>query len=186
MDPIQSKKPDIKDIHKKDLSQKEVIIQEGKIEVIPPGKQAFYPEMDSCISITARLKDGTMIGAHLVQVPTDQQLQNDNIIEELKKIIQGREIEDISLLGDLEGWTAKELGGNVITGKGGGNISLYLAYEFNTENVSFGDARGHKLIVPDQKNQKPIVDSKQVAINSAFTDAFSFKDLKDFYQGFTE
>src|SRR5258708_5759685 len=81
--------------------QNEVIIDEAEIKTALPGQTIFYPNVDSCTTVTLVLNTGESIGAHFVGVPNPAKGQKSAIelVQEMKRQVGNREVKKLFLVG---------------------------------------------------------------------------------------
>lgn len=74
-----------------------VRISEGRVGEVGPGGTLTYPSVTSCLTVTARLRDGGLVGAHasLFQVPGEY--RSDRILAELKQRIGARPVRAVEV-----------------------------------------------------------------------------------------
>ncbi|NGX50240.1 MAG: hypothetical protein K1060chlam2_00081 [Chlamydiae bacterium] len=91
---------------------KNISINEGTVKLIGAQDAISYPNIDSCITVTAILKDGSMVGAHSVATPVSGQLRSDQILAEMRRQIGNKKVESVYLMGNLNGenWTMTNFG----------------------------------------------------------------------------
>ncbi|WP_367141047.1 MULTISPECIES: hypothetical protein [Streptomyces] len=81
-----------------------VRITEGQVAEAAPGGTLFYPSVTSCLTVTVRLRDGGLVGAHasLFQVPGE--LRSDRILSALKQRVGGRAVRAVEVRGAVGAW----------------------------------------------------------------------------------
>lgn len=81
-----------------------VRISEGRVGEVGPGGTLTYPSVTSCLTVTARLRDGGLVGAHasLFQVPGEY--RSDRILAELKQRIGARPVRAVEVRGAVGAW----------------------------------------------------------------------------------
>ncbi|MFJ8386517.1 hypothetical protein ACIQ9Q_18700 [Streptomyces sp. NPDC094438] len=79
-------------------------VTEGQIREVAPGGVITYPSVTSCLTVTVRLRDGGLAGAHasLFQVPGE--LRSDEILPALKALVGGRPVSAIEVKGAVGAW----------------------------------------------------------------------------------
>ncbi|MFJ2400182.1 hypothetical protein ACIOUE_02700 [Streptomyces xanthochromogenes] len=82
----------------------EATVTEGQVKEVAPGGVLTYPSVTSCLTITVRLRDGGLVGAHasLFQVPGE--LRSDAILPALKARIDGRPVSAVEVRGAVGAW----------------------------------------------------------------------------------
>ncbi|MCX4529968.1 hypothetical protein OG982_30545 [Streptomyces sp. NBC_01551] len=63
-----------------------------------------YPSVTSCLTVTVRLRDGALVGAHasLFQVPGE--LRSDEILAALKHLVGNRPVTGVQVKGAVGAW----------------------------------------------------------------------------------
>ncbi|GGX97466.1 hypothetical protein GCM10010324_49560 [Streptomyces hiroshimensis] len=81
-----------------------VRITEGQVAEAAPGGTILYPSVTSCLTVTVRLRDGGLVGAHasLFQVPGEY--RSDRILSELKRRTGGRPVRAVEVRGAVGAW----------------------------------------------------------------------------------
>ncbi|MFE5867810.1 hypothetical protein ACFQ6V_04040 [Streptomyces roseifaciens] len=81
-----------------------VRITEGQVAEAAPGGAILYPSVTSCLTVTVRLRDGGLVGAHasLFQVPGEY--RSDRILSELKRAVGGRPVRAVEVRGAVGAW----------------------------------------------------------------------------------
>ncbi|WP_223268428.1 hypothetical protein [Streptosporangium nondiastaticum] len=81
-----------------------VRITEGQVGEAAPGGTLLYPSVTSCLTVTVRLRDGGLVGAHasLFQVPGE--FRSDRILTELKRRTGGRAVRAVEVRGAVGAW----------------------------------------------------------------------------------
>ncbi|WP_246430246.1 hypothetical protein [Streptomyces rectiverticillatus] len=81
-----------------------VRITEGQVAEAAPGGAILYPSVTSCLTVTVRLRDGGLVGAHasLFQVPGEY--RSDRILSELKRSVGGRPVRAVEVRGAVGAW----------------------------------------------------------------------------------
>ncbi|MFC5147792.1 hypothetical protein [Streptomyces aureoversilis] len=81
-----------------------VRITEGQVAEAAPGGAILYPSVTSCLTVTVRLRDGGLVGAHasLFQVPGEY--RSDRILSELKRAAGGRPVRAVEVRGAVGAW----------------------------------------------------------------------------------
>ncbi|MFI6683898.1 hypothetical protein [Streptomyces sp. NPDC050485] len=79
-------------------------VTEGQVREVAPGGVITYPSVTSCLTVTVRLRDGGLAGAHasLFQVPGE--LRSDEILPALKSLVGGRPVSAIEVKGAVGAW----------------------------------------------------------------------------------
>ncbi|MFI1676270.1 hypothetical protein [Streptomyces sp. NPDC020607] len=79
-------------------------ITEGQVKEVARGGAITYPSVTSCLTVTVRLKDGGLVGAHasLFQVPGE--LRSDRILAALKDHVGGRPVTAVEVRGAVGAW----------------------------------------------------------------------------------
>ncbi|MDP1270817.1 hypothetical protein, partial [Klebsiella pneumoniae] len=74
-------------------------ISEGQVKEVAPGGVITYPSVTSCLTVSVRLRDGGLVGAHasLFQVPGE--LRSDRILAALKEVVGKRPVAAIEVRG---------------------------------------------------------------------------------------
>ncbi|MGW2600916.1 hypothetical protein [Streptomyces klenkii] len=88
----------------KDSKAAAVRITEGQVAEAAPGGTLFYPSVTSCLTVTVRLRNGGLVGAHasLFQVPGE--LRSDRILSALKQRVGGRAVRAVEVRGAVGAW----------------------------------------------------------------------------------
>lgn len=83
---------------------KAATITEGQVKEVAPGGVITYPSVTSCLTVTVRLRDGGLVGAHasLFQVPGE--LRSDEILPALKQLTGGRPVIAVQVKGAVGAW----------------------------------------------------------------------------------
>jgi hypothetical protein len=87
------------------LENEKIIVAEGQIKEVDRNKDIIYPEISSCLTITALLSDGTKIASHLVMTPgptTEHKAQD--AIEDITKLIGTRKVKHIIIAAGSDLW----------------------------------------------------------------------------------
>ncbi|MER5809591.1 hypothetical protein ABT143_15575 [Streptomyces sp. NPDC002033] len=81
-----------------------VTVTEGRIGEAAPGGVIIYPSVTSCLTVTVRLRDGGLVGAHasLFQVPGE--LRSDAILTALRDRVGDRPVTAIEVRGAVGAW----------------------------------------------------------------------------------
>ncbi|WP_055544979.1 hypothetical protein [Streptomyces kanamyceticus] len=79
-------------------------ISEGQVKEVAPGGVITYPSVTSCLTVSVRLRDGGLVGAHasLFQVPGE--LRSDRILAALKEVVGKRPVAAIEVRGAVGAW----------------------------------------------------------------------------------
>ncbi|MFK0295049.1 hypothetical protein ACIQU6_31895 [Streptomyces sp. NPDC090442] len=79
-------------------------ITEGQVGEVGPGGTLFYPAVTSCLTVTVRLADGGLVGAHasLFQVPGEY--RSDRILAAVKQRIGARAVRAVEVRGAVGAW----------------------------------------------------------------------------------
>ncbi len=79
-------------------------VTEGQVKEVAPGGVITYPSVTSCLTVTVRLRDGGLVGAHasLFQVPGE--LRSDEILAALKHLVGNRPVTAIQVKGAVGAW----------------------------------------------------------------------------------
>ncbi|WP_244177795.1 hypothetical protein [Streptomyces atriruber] len=79
-------------------------ITEGQVKEVAPGGEITYPSVTSCLTVTVRLRDGGLVGAHasLFQVPGE--LRSDRILAALKDRVGDRPVTAVEVRGAVGAW----------------------------------------------------------------------------------
>ncbi|MFK0221023.1 hypothetical protein ACIQWN_22870 [Streptomyces vinaceus] len=79
-------------------------ITEGQVKEVAPGGVITYPSVTSCLTVTVRLRDGGLVGAHasLFQVPGE--LRSDEILAALGQLTGGRPVIAVQVKGAVGAW----------------------------------------------------------------------------------
>lgn len=79
-------------------------ITEGQVKEVAPGGVITYPSVTSCLTVTVRLRDGGLVGAHasLFQVPGE--LRSDKILAALKQLTGTRPVIAVQVKGAVGAW----------------------------------------------------------------------------------
>ncbi|MET9605872.1 hypothetical protein ABZZ17_12505 [Streptomyces sp. NPDC006512] len=81
-----------------------VTVTEGQVREAAPGGAILYPSVTSCLTVTVRLRDGGLVGAHasLFQVPGE--LRSDEILAALGDRVGGRPVSAVQVRGAVGAW----------------------------------------------------------------------------------
>ncbi|MFD7666544.1 hypothetical protein [Streptomyces sp. NPDC059788] len=81
-----------------------VRITEGQVREAGPGGTLLYPSVTSCLTVTVRLADGGLVGAHasLFQVPGEY--RSDRILGALRARVGGRAVTAVEVRGAVGAW----------------------------------------------------------------------------------
>ncbi|WP_242441157.1 hypothetical protein [Streptomyces sp. CB02923] len=81
-----------------------VRITEGQVREAGPGGALLYPSVTSCLTVTVRLADGGLAGAHasLFQVPGEY--RSDRILGALRDRVGGRDVTAVEVRGAVGAW----------------------------------------------------------------------------------
>ncbi|CAM5414796.1 hypothetical protein GCM10010329_86570 [Streptomyces spiroverticillatus] len=79
-------------------------VTEGQVREVAPGGVLTYPSVTSCLTITVRLGDGGLVGAHasLFQVPGE--LRSDAILPALDAAVGDRPVASVEVRGAVGAW----------------------------------------------------------------------------------
>nr|WP_237526947.1 MULTISPECIES: hypothetical protein [unclassified Streptomyces] len=79
-------------------------ITEGQVKEVAPGGVITYPSVTSCLTVTVRLREGGLVGAHasLFQVPGE--LRSDRILAALKDRVGDRPVAAVEVRGAVGAW----------------------------------------------------------------------------------
>lgn len=79
-------------------------VSEGQVGEVGPGGTLTYPGVTSCLTVTVRLQDGGMVGAHasLFQVPGEY--RSDRILAAAGQRIGGRGVRAVEVRGAVGAW----------------------------------------------------------------------------------
>ncbi|MFB0626939.1 hypothetical protein [Streptomyces sp. AB3(2024)] len=79
-------------------------VTEGQVKEVAPGGVITYPSVTSCLTVTVRLGDGGLVGAHasLFQVPGE--LRSDEILAALKDRVGNRRVTAVQVKGAVGAW----------------------------------------------------------------------------------
>ncbi|MFI6006101.1 hypothetical protein ACIA98_37955 [Streptomyces sp. NPDC051366] len=79
-------------------------VTEGQVKEVAPGGVITYPSVTSCLTVTVRLRDGGLVGAHasLFQVPGE--MRSDEILAALKHLVGNRPVTAIQVKGAVGAW----------------------------------------------------------------------------------
>ncbi|MBH1938726.1 hypothetical protein I5Q34_31450 [Streptomyces sp. AV19] len=82
----------------------EVRITEGQVREAAPGGSILYPSVTSCLTVTVRLRDGGLVGAHasLFQVPGEY--RSDAILPALRERVGARQVAAVEVRGAVGAW----------------------------------------------------------------------------------
>lgn len=81
-----------------------VRITEGQVGEAAPGGTLLYPSVTSCLTVTVRLADGGLVGAHasLFQVPGEH--RSDRVLGALRDRVGGRDVSAVEVRGAVGAW----------------------------------------------------------------------------------
>ncbi|MFD0384929.1 hypothetical protein ACFQ2B_29865 [Streptomyces stramineus] len=81
-----------------------VRITEGQVAEAAPGGVLLYPSVTSCLTVTVRLRDGGLAGAHasLFQVPGEY--RSDQILPALRRLVGQRPVSAVEVKGAVGAW----------------------------------------------------------------------------------
>ncbi|MFG3001759.1 hypothetical protein [Streptomyces sp. NPDC048340] len=79
-------------------------VTEGQVREVARGGVIVYPSVTSCLTITVRLRNGALLGAHasLFQVPGE--LRSDEILAALKGLVGDRPVTSVQVRGAVGAW----------------------------------------------------------------------------------
>ncbi|MGW8779908.1 hypothetical protein ACWGNM_17875 [Streptomyces sp. NPDC055796] len=79
-------------------------ITEGQVKEVAPGGVITYPGVTSCLTVTVRLRDGGLVGAHasLFQVPGE--LRSDEVLAALGRLTGDRPVVAVQVKGAVGAW----------------------------------------------------------------------------------
>lgn len=79
-------------------------VTEGQVREVAPGGVLTYPSVTSCLTVTVRLRDGGLVGAHasLFQVPGE--LRSDAILKALGELVGHRPVSAVQVKGAVGAW----------------------------------------------------------------------------------
>ncbi|MCF3124362.1 hypothetical protein IPZ68_32315 [Streptomyces arenae] len=79
-------------------------ISEGQVKEVTKGGVITYPSVTSCLTVTVRLRDGGLVGAHasLFQVPGE--LRSDDILTSLEQAVDHRPVTAVEVAGAVGAW----------------------------------------------------------------------------------
>ncbi|NJQ06253.1 hypothetical protein [Streptomyces lonarensis] len=81
-----------------------VSIVEGEVKVAQAGEPITYPGVDSCLTITATLADGSRVGAHASLMQMGSGYPSDRILAAIGHAVGNQRIDYVELRGDLDSW----------------------------------------------------------------------------------
>ncbi|WP_330334290.1 hypothetical protein OHS33_34135 [Streptomyces sp. NBC_00536] len=81
-----------------------VTVTEGQVKEVGPGGVITYPSVTSCLTVTVRLADGGLVGAHasLFQVPGE--LRSDEVLAALRTLVGDRPVTAVQVKGAVGAW----------------------------------------------------------------------------------
>ncbi|MFD0548001.1 hypothetical protein ACFQ0X_01665 [Streptomyces rectiviolaceus] len=136
-------------------------VAEGQVKEVAPGGVITYPSVTSCLTVTVRLRDGGLVGAHasLFQVPGE--LRSDEILAALKDLVGNRPVTAIEVKGAVGAWHPSYFV-KAIEGYGEGEqVPIPTGQDFDgiARAVSLGLGLPHALVtVEDVPDGDQIVD----------------------------
>lgn len=79
-------------------------VTEGQVKEVAAGGVITYPSVTSCLTVTVRLRDGGLLGAHasLFQVPGE--LRSDEILPALRQLLGTRPVTAVEVRGAVGAW----------------------------------------------------------------------------------
>ncbi|MFK0046290.1 hypothetical protein ACIQU4_19750 [Streptomyces sp. NPDC090741] len=79
-------------------------ITEGQVKEVSPGGVITYPSVTSCLTVTVRLRDGGLVGAHASLFQVAGELRSDEIPAALKHLIGNRPVTAVQVKGAVGAW----------------------------------------------------------------------------------
>ncbi|GAA2240135.1 MULTISPECIES: hypothetical protein [Kitasatospora] len=88
----------------RDQAARQVRITEGRVAEAGRGGSILYPGVTSCLTVTVRLRDGGLVGAHasLFQVPGAY--RSDRILPALRRRVGERRVSAVEVRGAVGAW----------------------------------------------------------------------------------
>ncbi|MGK4585641.1 hypothetical protein [Kitasatospora sp. HPMI-4] len=85
-------------------AQRQVRITEGQVREVGRGGDILYPSVTSCLTVTVRLRDGGLVGAHasLFQVPGEY--RSDQILPALRRQVGELRVTAVEVRGAVGAW----------------------------------------------------------------------------------
>ncbi|MEU2393385.1 hypothetical protein [Streptomyces sp. NPDC007369] len=79
-------------------------VTEGQVKEVAPGGVITYPSVTSCLTVTVRLRDGGLVGAHASLFRVPGELRSDEILAALEDLVGDRPVTAIQVKGAVGAW----------------------------------------------------------------------------------
>ncbi|MFI6148737.1 hypothetical protein [Streptomyces sp. NPDC051109] len=79
-------------------------VTEGQVKEVAPGGVITYPSVTSCLTVTVRLRDGGLVGAHASLFEVAGELRSDEILVALKHLVGNRAVTAVQVKGAVGAW----------------------------------------------------------------------------------
>ncbi|WP_078622320.1 hypothetical protein [Streptomyces sp. NRRL S-244] len=79
-------------------------VTEGQVKEVAPGGVITYPSVTSCLTVTVRLRDGGLVGAHASLFQVAGELRSDEIPAALKHLVGHRPVTAVQVKGAVGAW----------------------------------------------------------------------------------
>lgn len=91
-----------------------VPIAEGQVATVPAGGQIHYPGLNSCMTVTVHLRNGSMVGGHMVIRHEGGQNSSDQVMQDIRQRVGNGPVAAIELVGDFQSWNSLWLSQNTV------------------------------------------------------------------------
>ncbi|MFI9721937.1 hypothetical protein ACIHFE_20125 [Streptomyces sp. NPDC052396] len=81
-----------------------VRITEGQVKEARPGGSILYPSVTSCLTVTARLSGGGLVGAHISLFQVPGAYRSDQILPVLRTVVGKRRVREVEVKGAVGAW----------------------------------------------------------------------------------
>ncbi|MGW4690594.1 hypothetical protein ACWEPM_37740 [Streptomyces sp. NPDC004244] len=79
-------------------------VTEGQVKEVAPGGVITYPSVTSCLTVTVRLRDGGLVGAHASLFRVPGELRSDEILAALEHLVGDRPVKAVEVKGAVGAW----------------------------------------------------------------------------------
>ncbi|MEV4440612.1 hypothetical protein AB0K09_16615 [Streptomyces sp. NPDC049577] len=86
------------------VTGQQVRITEGQVRETGPGGSILYPSVTSCLTVTVRLKDGGLVGAHISLFRVPGEYRSDEILPVLRRTVGERRVRAVEVKGAVGAW----------------------------------------------------------------------------------
>ncbi|MEU8777353.1 hypothetical protein [Streptomyces sp. NPDC048606] len=79
-------------------------VTEGQVREVAPGGVLTYPSVTSCLTVTVRLREGGLVGAHASLFRVPGELRSDEILARLGQLVGDRPVSEVRVMGAVGAW----------------------------------------------------------------------------------